>query len=163
MAEGRRSPAAQLSAMRKIWPAFEGSKRANGLLTWTGILQPKAQPYAVRILWHPKIMPLPYVFVLEPKLKPRAGRTFEEVPHLIFDSEEPEQSTLCLFDPDGNEWSPADLIAETTVPWASEWLLYYELWHLFGEWLGPGVGYENVAEMRLAEARMIRNEALDVH
>tara|TARA_R110000803_G_scaffold51864_3_gene106949 strand:+ start:5447 stop:5929 length:483 start_codon:yes stop_codon:yes gene_type:complete len=159
MAKGYRSPAAQLSAMKRNWPAFEGSKRANGLLIWTGMLQPKAQSYVVRILWHPKVMALPYAFVLEPKLKPRKGGTFEEIPHLIFDGDEPEFSALCLFDPDGNEWSPSDLIAETTLPWVSEWLVYYELWHLFGEWLGPGIGFESIADMRLAEVRKLRSEA----
>ena len=42
-------------------------------------------------------------------------------------------------------------------------LLYYELWHMSGVWEGPGVGYENVAEMRVAEARRIRESGQDVH
>ena len=30
------------------------------------------------------------------------------------------------------------LIAETIVPWASEWLFYYEIWKGTGEWYGGG-------------------------
>jgi hypothetical protein len=46
-------------------------------------------------------------------------------------------NTLCLFL--GNrEWHESIPIADTLVPWASEWLLYYELWLATGEWLGGG-------------------------
>ena len=159
----RRSPDAQLRAMKQLWPDFLGRKLGNGTLLWSGFVRPKAQAHRLLVYWHPKQMPLPYVFIDEPALRPRDNGSFEDIPHLIFDSERPEQSALCLFDLDGREWSPADLIAETTIFWASEWLLYYELWHMSGVWEGPGVGYENVAEMRVAEARRIRESGQDVH
>ena len=57
----------------------------------------------------------------------------------------------------------AALISETTVKWASEWLHYYELWHLTGEWLAPSVGYESVAQMNAIEAESIRAVVADVH
>lgn len=160
---GRRSPAAQLRAMESQWPEFSGRKAADGTLIWIGPLRPKAKLYIVLVIWNPATQSLPYVFVREPKLQPRAGGDFEQIPHLIFDSTSPEESALCLFDPDGREWTPSDLIADTTIRWASEWLLYYELWHLFGEWLGSGIGYESVAEQRLEEARSSRAVAGDVH
>jgi len=149
--------------MEKSWPEFSGKKLADGTLIWVGPLRPKAQLYIVLVAWNPTSQSLPYVFVREPKLQPRAGGTFDEIPHLIFDSKNPEDSALCLFDPEGREWTPLDLIAETTLFWASEWLLYYELWHTFGEWIGSGVGYTSVAEMRLEEAQSVRAVAGDVH
>ena len=30
-------------------------------------------------------------------------------------------------------------IAETIIPWASEWLLHYEIWLATGEWQGGGI------------------------
>lgn len=30
------------------------------------------------------------------------------------------------------------LISETIVPWASEWLFYFELWLVTKEWMGGG-------------------------
>ena len=108
-------------------------------------------------------MALPYVMVADPLLQPRPGGTFAEIPHLIFDEEEPTWSGLCLFDPQGGEWSAARLIAETTIPWAAEWLAYYELWHLSGEWLAPGVGYESVAQMAAAEAQIVREVRADAY
>lgn len=160
---GARSSEAQLRAMTSQWPDFQGKRLGDGTLVWSGPLRPKAQIYEVFLFWKPGAMMLPYVMVAEPKLQPRPGGTYAAIPHLIFDQNDPEGSGLCLFDPEGGEWSPARLIAETTIPWASEWLLYYELWHLTGEWLAPGVGYESVARMHEADARIIREVKADVH
>lgn len=136
---------------------------ADGTLIWRGPLRPKAQSYVVLVVWNSTSQALPYVFVMEPKLQPRSGGTFEEIPHLMFDTKKPEESALCLFDPEGREWTPSDLIANTTLVWASEWLLYYELWHTLGEWIGSGIGYTSVSERNLEEARLLRATASDVH
>lgn len=159
----RRSPDAQLTAMRRFWPDFTGRRLPDGTLWWGGPLRPKAQFYDVTLFWKPGAMTLPYVMVAEPQLTPRPGGTFAEIPHLIFFEEKPERSGLCLFDPDGHEWTPTDLIAETTIWWAAEWLAYYELWHLTGEWLAPGVGYESMARIQAAEARAVKEVLRDVY
>lgn len=159
----RRSPDAQLKAMAAQWSDFRGAKLANGTLIWAGPLRPKAQFYTVSIIWKPGAMSLPCVMVDDPPLEPRLGGTFAEIPHLIFNAEKPVQSGLCLFDPQGREWTRADLIAATTVLWTAEWLAYYELWHLTGEWLAPGVGYESVARMHAAEAQAVKEILADVH
>jgi hypothetical protein len=157
-----RSPHAQLRAMAAQWPDFSGRKLPDGTLLWIGPLRPRAQFYSVSIIWKPRAMSLPYVMANDPPLQPRPGGTFAEIPHLIFFRDRPEQSGLCLFDPDGKEWSASDLIATTTVPWTAEWLTYYELWHLTGEWLARGVGYESVAQIYAAEARTIEEILADV-
>ncbi len=149
--------------MSRDWPDFAGEKMANGTLYWFGPLRPKAQLYTVSILWKPGAMDRPYVVIEDPPISPRPGGTFEQIPHLMFYKEKPEQSGLCLFDPDGGEWSRANLIADTTVRWASEWLAYYELWHLTGEWLAPSVGPESVAHMNAAEARTVKELLASVH
>ena len=159
----RRSSHAQLKAMADQWCDFKGAKLPDGTLFWMGPLRPKAQLYTVSIIWKPGVMSLPYVMVDHPPLQPRPGGTFAEIPHLIFYKEKPEQSGLCLFDPKDKEWSASDLIAATTVPWTAEWLAYYELWHLTGEWLAPGVGYESVAQMYADESRTIKELLADVH
>lgn len=159
----RRSPDAQLAAMRRVWPDFTGKKLPDGALWWQGPLRPKARLYIVSLFWKPGAMSLPYVMITDPSLVPRHGGTFAEIPHLIFHAEEPMQSGLCLFDPEGREWSPADLIAETTIYWTAEWLAYYEIWHMTGEWLAPGVGYESVARMHAADAHAVKEVLADVH
>jgi hypothetical protein len=149
--------------MRRQWPDFAGAKLGDGTLVWKGPLRPKARFYTIFICWHPVTMSLPYVIIDDPPLRPRPGAAFAEIPHLIFYKEKPAESGLCLFDPEGREWTAADLIAETTVLWTAEWLIYYELWHLTGEWLAPGVGYESVARMAAAEANAVKAVLADVH
>lgn len=163
MPDGRRSTHAQMEAMRRLWPKLEGRRLDNGLVVWRGPLKPRAQTYAVSILWWPGRIDRPYAMIISPPIEPRPGGTYEQIPHLMFDSDTPERSGLCLFDPEGREWTDADLIAETTVKWASEWLHYYELWHVTGEWLGLSVGYESVAQMSAVEADSIREAVADVH
>lgn len=152
----RRSPHAQMEAMRELWPGFWGEKFGDGTLGWVGQLQPQAQPYVIEIFWNLRVFDRPFVIVAEPAIKPRAGLAYADIPHLLFNQKEPARSGLCLFDPDGREWTPADLIAETTIYWAAEWLHYYELWHLTGEWLAPGVGSQNVDSLRSEQARALR-------
>jgi hypothetical protein len=116
MAENHvRSPAAQLQAMAAQWPDFAGERLGDGMLIWRGPLRPKAKLYEIFVAWRPGAMALPYVMVIDPPLRPRSGTAFPEIPHLIYYSDEPTKSGLCLFDPDGQEWSPARLIAETTI------------------------------------------------
>lgn len=38
----------------------------------------------------------------------------------------------------GHEFNASQLIAECIVPWAVEWLYFYELWLATGEWCGGG-------------------------
>jgi hypothetical protein len=103
------------------------------------------------------ILDRPYVVVSDPPIAPRLGLTYEDIPHLMFSAKEPTRSGLCLFDPAGREWTPADLIAETTIAWSAEWLHFYELWHLCGAWLGPGVGHQSIGRLRVEEARALRS------
>ncbi len=51
--------------------------------------------------------------------------------------------TLCLYYP--GEWKGTELIAETIIPWTSEWLLYYEVWSVTGKWHGGGIHLEKKA------------------
>jgi hypothetical protein len=142
--------------MRKQWPGFFGHRFGDGTIAWLGELQPQAQPYEVEVYWNSKVLDRPYVVVANPTIAPRPGLTFEDIPHLMFNAKEPTRSGLCLFDPGGFEWTPSELISETTIVWAAEWLTYYELWHLIGEWLAPGVGHESVGRLRAEQARALQ-------
>ncbi len=101
----RRSSDAQLQAMRLHWPEFDGRKSADGMLHWNGPLRPKARLYHVAVFWMPGAMAFPYIWLYDPALEPRPGGSFADIPHLIFYKEDPEHSGLCLFDPEGGEWS----------------------------------------------------------
>lgn len=161
--DGHRSSHAQIKAMRDAWPDFAGTRKGDGLIHWSGRVRPRAKPYLLSVLWWPGRIDRPYVMVVDPPIQPREPGAYDGIPHLMFNADNPEASGLCLFDPEGKEWTPADLIADTTIQWASEWLHYYELWHVTGEWLAPSVGPESVASLTFAEAQAIEEAAANVH
>jgi hypothetical protein len=72
----------------------------------------------------------PRIFVIDPPLERRNGRL---PPHRY------SEGNLCLYLPNANEWGSHMLLAHTIVPWASEWLMHYELWLIDGKWHGGGV------------------------
>lgn len=90
--------------------------------------------YEVLFAYTPAVRP--HVWVVNPK--PVREAHGQETPHLNYDD------TLCLFDPEQDEWSPADAFAHTIVPWATRWLYHYENWLLSGVWRGdsPGAGLD---------------------
>ena len=53
-------------------------------------------------------------------------------------SENAHRLYLCLFDAYNREWTPSDLLAETTVPWSSRYLFFYEGWLATKSWRGGG-------------------------
>lgn len=72
------------------------------------------------------------VYVVNEVLKLAEGR--HRLPHIY--SQEMQQ--LCLYSVSKKEWSSKKLIVKTLIPWACEWLFYYELWLINGDWLGGG-------------------------
>ncbi|MEP9415833.1 hypothetical protein ABLE92_16020 [Gordonia sp. VNQ95] len=80
--------------------------------------------YTVRITY--KHRQRPQVKVLTPQLK---SRPREPLPHVYRGNE------LCLYY--GDEFVGSEhFIADTIVPWATEWLYFYEHWMSTGAWLG---------------------------
>lgn len=72
------------------------------------------------------------VFVIDTKLKIAANRS--KLPH-VYNS---KKQQICLFSPSKKEWNGFNYIVDTIIPWASEWLYYYELWLPEGKWYGGG-------------------------
>ncbi|MEZ4772590.1 MAG: phospholipase D-like domain-containing protein [Bacteroidia bacterium] len=105
----------------------------NDTLICTGFLQPETcDRYKVRILF--RAGHFPQVFILSPNIEPRADI------HIY------KEGSLCLFYPGDLKWKDITKIAEYTIPWIVEWIVYYELWKLTGEWEGAEKTHvENVA------------------
>lgn len=134
----------QINAMGRKWPSFRVVERDAGTVVWHGEIQPLLMTYILRISYR---MPLaiqlinplrmqPEVRVLNPLLERRDDSIEGPLPHVYWD--DPERPMLCLFDPANTEWSPDDLIADTTVRWAADWLACYEGWRATGNWAGGG-------------------------
>jgi hypothetical protein len=118
----------QVAGLRKHYPGSKATWK-RGTVSWTGDITPGplCDTYTVQITWSGR-NPRPKVHVLRPKLHLAEGKT--SLPH-VFPGDE-----LCLHYP--GEWVPGMSIAETIIPWTSEWLYFYELWVFTGEWHGGG-------------------------
>jgi hypothetical protein len=143
-----RSLHAQIARMAHRWPSLALDVRPPRVLMWRGPLVGFQRAYDIGLIWRPCEGIPPRVHILHPYLKPRLGMRFVDIPHLIYDPAAPQNSALCLYDPDSSEWDSTMLIADTIVPWAAEWLHDYECWHAFGAWRGRSApGPQSVGEM----------------
>lgn len=120
----------QWGALRRRFVGGEGNVRKNRL-RWDMKIQPSplSQIYNVRLLY--SLERAPKLFVLSPDLI-QLGE--EPIPHRYGDG------SLCLYLPGAGEWDRSMLLADTMIPWASEWLYFYEVWLGTGEWCGGGHG-----------------------
>lgn len=121
-----RTPAQQLFSLGQL-PVTTNVAIKTGRLRWEGKLQPTArsETYTVRIEYASQSHP--EVTIIAPRL---------EVPNGVFLPHTFTGNRLCLYW--RRQWDASMSIAKTIVPWTSEWLLYYELWQVTGNWLGGG-------------------------
>ena len=119
--------ALQGAGLSRLIPDSTLQFNKNVSLTWTGRVQPTemSEVYTIRIRY--RLRERPQVTVLEPELTSRNG---DRIPHLFPGNE------LCLFRYKYFEWNSRMSLADTVLPWASLWLLHYEIWHATGVWCG---------------------------
>lgn len=125
----------QAARIRLAFPKFR-VRRKDGELVIHGAIQPSegSRSYKIRLTYrcghHPR------VYVESPQLVNNIKG--EAPPHRFVESGNP----LCLYYNKGWEWSSRQAIADTIIPWTSEYLLFYELWLATGEWLGGGMAHD---------------------
>jgi len=123
----------QACALRMRHPDAQCDIRGNSL-NWSGELQPTPMSPVYSVTIDYEKGKWPNTKVVTPKLiVPEGG----SLPH-VYNAEE---QRLCLFSPLGDrpDWDSSRSIAMTIIPWASEWLFYYEIWLATGEWIGGGI------------------------
>lgn len=117
----------------KSSPICRGQGRVRrGELIWEFDARPSALSRSYRLRIRFTKYGTPDMTVITPDLNKLAeGR---RLPHVY--SVKPV--CLCLHFPRHNEWTPDKSIAETIVPWAYLWLMYFEHWLAADEWQGGG-------------------------
>lgn len=99
-------------------------------LVWSGRLNPTEYSKTYEVVISHNLHLAPLVYVARPRLEAVTGK---RLPHVF------ALNTLCLHTL-SRSWIASRLVADTLVPWASEWLFFYELWLATGgEWFGEGV------------------------
>jgi hypothetical protein len=103
-------------------------RRAGRALTWRGNLRPSvtSRTYLVEVKY--RLGGEPVTRVIQ-RLETRPGLS---LPHVWNHA----RQVLCLHE--RRDWRPGMLLADSIVPWASEWLFFYEFWLVTGNWDGGG-------------------------
>lgn len=117
----------QLVALARL-PVTTDISTKRGRLTWYGELRPTplSRTYALRLSYAGGSA-TPVVTIIRPRLRTDDVR---DLPHVWARDE------LCLCYP--CQWNSGKLIAHTIIPWASEWLLHFEIFKFTDTWHGGG-------------------------
>lgn len=133
--ENKISLYAQLGKLQHYFPnSTTYVDKCKMQFTWKTTLCPSelSSSYEIKLVY--KFGKNPDVFVVSPKpLALAEGKS--KLPH-VYDH---DKQWLCLYHKPSREWTPNMMIADTIVPWISEWLLHYEYWVVTGIWHGGGI------------------------
>ena len=132
--------------IRAVFPDFKLTLNASWMGVWEGPLTPIMRPYRIRVTYFRRRLfeswSLTNVYaavqVVDPVIGLDPRGTGDWPPHIYFNKADPHPPRLCLYDPKERYWNPEEYIAETIIPWASDWLFFFEAWLATGEWEGGG-------------------------
>ena len=126
--------AEQLFALRQSYSDAECYIVGHKKLVWKGTLCPTtlSRTYPVA---------LEYTLGYKPKVTV-SGDGIRKIddpdfPHVFHRDYKKNEVEICLCY--GDDFSSDMLIADTYIPWAIEWLYFYEIWLVTGEWHGGGL------------------------
>jgi hypothetical protein len=136
----------QIRTMEFQWPGFKVVEQKAQEAVWEGTLAPDKRKHLVRVRYRvPHLLEnislrdaQPRVQVFDPLLERHHDYEKGPIPHVYVSETWPTMPYLCLFSPSLREWDVTDLIADTTIFWADEWLYFYEGWLVTKKWRGGG-------------------------
>jgi len=105
----------------------------HGVLTWKGSICPTALSRTYQVTVTYKIGFRPQVIVTADYLP---GLDRPDFPHKFTIDQENNSVKICLHL--RHEFDSTELISDCIIPWAAEWLYFYEIWLATGEWCGGG-------------------------
>lgn len=106
------------------------------------LIQPTefSDKYTIKLIYSLK-KPIPKVYLMCSEL---LYKDEEKIPH-IYGKEVingKEYLRLCLYYRE--EWNKNMNISDTIIPWACEWIYFYEIWCITGIWKGGGIHPINI-------------------
>lgn len=132
--------------------SYPGSKCIidAGTLMWSGDVRPTTISRDYSIILSYRLWERPKVFVYGSSLRKLDAANF---PHNYSVDENSKMVEMCLYR--YREFSGYKYLAKTIIPWAIEWLYFYEIWLATGEWCGggehPDIGKDKEDEETCAE------------
>lgn len=122
----------QKIALMKSYPGTT-CRILRGALTWEGMVRPTALSRAYQLTVTYKVGYRPQVSVSGDGLP---GLERPDFPHKFAIDRKNNTVKICLHL--RHEFSESMLISDCIIPWAVEWLYFYEIWLATGEWCGGG-------------------------
>ena len=122
------------STLKRLYPKGTFLKETSQHIIWECDIMPTplSQTYRIKIDYRANIKPDVYVVTPYPLPRYNGSKKLEHVYST-------EKQKLCLFHPSFDNWNYAKPLVKTIIPWAAEWLMYYEIWVVTGEWEGGGI------------------------
>lgn len=111
--------------IEKHFPCFRCELRHHNLLICYGSIIPSDGCDAYKLKIEYRERGIPKIYITDPFIEPNPKY------HIY------RQGHLCLYDYRESPWMAKMCLYDTIIPWAAEWLVFYEIWKLTGEWLGP--------------------------
>ncbi|MFP5040301.1 hypothetical protein [Parasediminibacterium sp. JCM 36343] len=131
----------QEGALKSYFPNSKIIRNGNNEIIWSSEIRPSALSSLYTLKLHYEYKKQIRIFVISPtKLALAEGKT--ELPHVY----STVKQQLCLYYPKDKEWDLGMYYVHTLIPWASEWLIHYELWVSTGTWHGGGIPHEIESE-----------------
>ncbi len=119
--------------LEKRYPTFRGNHidRRTDTLTCVGSIQPTphSDTYQLKLIY--PVWGIPKMYVVTPQIEP------SPTIHIY------QQGHLCLYHPIETPWRDTHHLSDTIIPWTAEWLVFYELYKLYGIWLGKSYSHES--------------------
>jgi hypothetical protein len=130
----RRRFFAQKALIEKFFPCFQCHYEKHERLECIGRIIPSLHCPVYEILIRYHYGRIPSVSITDPVITPSPRF------HMYSDR------SLCLYFPDDGRWKISDDVHKKIIPWVAEWLVFYELFLLTGQWLGPEAPHETPAK-----------------
>lgn len=105
----------------------------NNQLYWVGKVKPTVLSKEYTLFVSYIFKKSPEVWVLGDELEKIEDKDF---PHIYDKNVEKKEIQICLYM--NFEFNSSKYLSSTIIPWAIEWLYFYELWLITGKWLGGG-------------------------
>lgn len=125
---------AQLAHLVALNLPGNSARITNGRLVFTYEVKPTALSRSYKLELSYARNSSPEVRVLEPNIVALSGE--QGLPPHLYTFEHPVR--LCLYLPSAGDWTRDIVLATSVIPWSVEWLFYYEMWQVTGEWHGGG-------------------------
>lgn len=107
----------------------------EGVLYWHGKVKPTSVSKEYYLKLEYRMGKYPKAWLIKEVLD---EKTAYYIPHHYAVDVKEGTIELCLFKPKMKEWMKHYPLSKTIIPWAIEWIYYYEIWQITGEWKGGG-------------------------